>query len=65
MPQGEIQVKRLESGWWHIRGRGPCNWAQVPNWPCDEGLLRDGAFPEASEEFIRTALLRALSEPTR
>ena len=47
---------RLESGYWHIRGEGPCNWAQPPVWPCDEKTLRDHAFLEASEEFIRSSI---------
>ena len=51
-----ITVKRLDSGYYHIRGRGVCNWSQPPVWPCDEQVLRDYAFPEASEEFIRAAL---------
>lgn len=51
-----ITAKRLESGWWHIRGRGPCNWAQPPHWPCSEQVLRQHAFPEASDVFIRSAM---------
>lgn len=51
-----IRAKRLSSGHWHIRGRGPCNWAQPPYWPCDEQTLRAHAFPQASEAFIRAAL---------
>lgn len=52
----EISVKRLESGYWHIRGQGPCNWAQPPRWPCSADTLREHAFSEASEGFIRSAL---------
>lgn len=48
-----ITVKRMESGYYHIRGRGPCNWAQPPHWPCSERVLRAHAFPEASEEFLK------------
>lgn len=51
-----ITVTRLESGYVHVRGRGPCNWAQPPTWPCSEETLRKHAFPEASETFIRAAL---------
>lgn len=51
-----VEVRRLSSGYWHIRGNGPCEWAQVPTWPCDETTLRAGAFPEASEVFIRATL---------
>ncbi len=52
----EITIKRLRSGHWHIRGNGPCNFAQPPTWPCDEATLREHTFPEASEEFIQAAL---------
>ncbi len=51
-----IRVKQLATGYWHVRGIGPCNWAQPPTWPCSEETLREHAFPEASEEFIRAAL---------
>ncbi|MGH2878982.1 MAG: hypothetical protein ACRDK4_05160 [Solirubrobacteraceae bacterium] len=52
----EITVKRLESGYYQVRGRGPCNFAQPPRWPCDEETLRAHAFPEASEAFIQEVL---------
>lgn len=51
-----IEADRLENGYYHIRGEGPCNWAQPPEWPCSEEMLRAHAFPEACEEFIRAAL---------
>ena len=51
-----ITVKRLETGWYHLRGYGPCEWAQPPYWPCTEEVLRAHAFPHASEAFIREAL---------
>lgn len=54
-----VIVKRLASGWWHIRGNGPCNWAQPPIWPCDEETLRAHAFPQASEKFLKAALHHA------
>ncbi len=47
-----LTFKRLESGYWHICGDGPCEWAQVPIWPCSVATLRAHAFPEASEAFI-------------
>ena len=47
-----ITVKKLYSGYYHIRGIGPCNWAQPPIWPCDEVMIRQCVFPEASEKFI-------------
>ena len=52
----KITVRKLSSGWWHIRGEGPCNWAQPPCWPCTAETLRAHAFPEASERFIQQAL---------
>lgn len=52
----EITTKKLPSGYWHIRGEGPCNWAQPPSWPCSEEVFREHAFLEAGEEFIRSAL---------
>ena len=51
----EITIKRLPSGYYHIRGKGMCNWAQPAQLPCTEDVLRASAFPEASEEFIREA----------
>ena len=51
-----LEITKLSSGYYHIRGNGPCNWAQVPNWPCDEEILRLHVFPEASENFIREVL---------
>ena len=54
-----ISVKRLESGWYHVRGRGPCEWAQPPTWPCSEETLREHAFPQASDEFIAEACRKA------
>jgi len=57
-----ITVKRLESGYYHVRGDGPCNWAQPRCWPCSEDSLRASAFPEASEAFLRAAAERARKE---
>ena len=59
----KITVRQLESGYWHVRGIGPCNWVQPKRWPCDEAELRRSAFPEASEAFIRAALARAEAQP--
>ena len=56
-----MEVKHLSSGYYHLRGQGPCNWAQPPYWPCSEKVLRASAFPEASEEFIQAALKAALA----
>jgi len=52
----KIQVTKLKSGYYHIRGNGPCNWAQPPFFPCSEGLLREHTFEEASESFIQDVL---------
>lgn len=57
-----IEVRRLDSGWWHVRGEGPCNWTQPPRWPASEKSIRAHAFPEASEEFLRAAVRRAERE---
>ena len=51
-----ITVKRLSSGWWHIRGEGPENWAQPPEWPCSENSLREYAASGASDRFIQAAM---------
>jgi hypothetical protein len=52
----QITARRLPGGYWHVRGNGPCNWTQPPQWPCDAGMLHDHAFPQASWEFLRKAL---------
>lgn len=49
----------LSSGYVHIRGQGPCNWAQPPRWPCSEDELESAFFGEAGERFkeqVRAAL---------
>jgi hypothetical protein len=56
-----ISVTQLPTGFYHVRGDGPCEWAQPPSWPCSEETLRQHAFPEASDQFIRTALAVAIS----
>ena len=53
-----LTAHALPSGCIHIRGRGPCNWAQVPCWPCGDDTLAAGTFEEASMEF-RVALHEA------
>lgn len=58
-----ISVTRLDSGYYHIRGVGPCNWSQPPRWPCSEEEISKYAFPEASKEFIKKAA--ALAELER
>ena len=54
-----MDIHRLSSGYWHIRGQGPCNWIQTPHWPCDEEVIRNHAFPQASEKFIRSVIKKA------
>ena len=49
----EIKISKLSSGYWHIRGDGPCNWAQPPHWPCSMDEVRANAFPEACEQFFQ------------
>lgn len=56
-----IKITKLSTGYYHVRGVGPCNWAQVPHWPADEQTIRAHAFPEASEAFIRAAVAAAHS----
>ena len=47
-----MTFRTLPSGYVLIRGRGPCNWAQPPRWPCTRDELSGSVFPEAGEEFI-------------
>lgn len=56
---GTIHVRQLPSGYWHVRGHGPCNWAQPPTWPCSEEELRAHAFPEAGDRFFADAMTAA------
>lgn len=51
-----MKARELSSGYWHLRGTGPCNWAQPPTWPCDEITLRAYAFAQANEAFIQECL---------
>ncbi len=56
----DLQIRQLSAGYWHIRGVGPCEWAQPPSWPCTDGELEAAFFPEASNDFrrtVRTALM--------
>lgn len=52
----KIAVRRLPSGWWHVRGEGPENWSQPPTWPCDELTLREHACRGASSRFFVAAM---------
>ncbi len=55
-------LKQISTGWYHIRGIGPCNWVQTPEWPATEAVIREHAFPEASEEFIKLVIEAAERE---
>lgn len=61
-PHGRISIKRLPTGWWHLRGKGPGNWVQLPAWPLNEELIRHYAFDEAGEPFLRAAVSVAIFE---
>ena len=63
----KVTLKRLPSGYWHIRSEGPCNWTQPPSWPCAIEDVRDHAFPQASDEFLRAVerVLRVFDEVMR
>ena len=54
-----IKISKLSTGYVHIRGQGPCNWTQPPHWPCTEQEIREHAFPEASENFLRAVVKQA------
>jgi hypothetical protein len=47
----EVRVRQLDSGYWHLRGPGPCNWAQPQRWPCLPDDLEKSFFGEAGEGF--------------
>lgn len=57
-----IKVKKLSSGYYYIQGSGPCNWIQPSHWPCSEEEIRQSAFPQASETFIRECMSLAVEE---
>jgi hypothetical protein len=48
----KISIHPLSSGYIHLRGDGPCNYAQPLVWPCSKEELRQHAHPEASDEFL-------------
>jgi hypothetical protein len=57
----KFTVKRLESGYYHLRGVGLCNWAQPARWPVpDEAELEESFFPEAGREFRTDVMLENL-----
>jgi hypothetical protein len=55
MSKQPITVQPLESGYFLVRGIGPCNFSQPPCWPCDYELLESHAHPEASKDFLLAA----------
>ncbi len=57
-------IQRLSTGYYLVRGVGPCNWSQPKTWPCSEEHFTAHAFPEASDEFIRDAMRIAARRPT-
>ena len=53
-----ITIVELSTGYLHVRGVGPCNWAQPRIGRLPSGREWDGtpyAFPQASPEFLRDA----------
>lgn len=52
-----LRITRLSSGYWHIRGTGPCEWAQPKDWPDAARLIEASIFPEASTKFRREVLV--------
>lgn len=60
--RSRLNVKQLPSGWWHIRGAGPCNYTQPPTWPCSEEEIRKHAHPEAGDNFLETVCRLARME---
>jgi len=57
-----ITIKRLPSGFVHIRGVGVTNWTQPPQWLADEEMIRKYAFAQASERFLREVISAAEKE---
>ncbi len=54
----DITVKRLDSGYYHIRA-GRMLWAQPRIWPCDEETFRAATFQGDSGwagKFIKAAM---------
>jgi hypothetical protein len=57
-----ISIRRLTSGYYRLKGRRSCDWSQVPSWPCSEEVLREGAFPGASEAFFQACMEEAMTD---
>lgn len=53
----KVEIKTLSTGWYHLRGVGPCNWAQIPSLDCQ---VVDYAHPEASVAFVRAAQIAVI-----
>ena len=58
----KISIKKLNTGWYHIKGVGPANWTQPPTWPASEDAIRQNAFPQASETFLKQVIAMAEEE---
>lgn len=58
-----LRIKQLPSGYWHIRGNGPEEWAQPANWPCSERELRAACGLGASHKFIQQCIEAMRKEP--
>lgn len=56
-----MRAKELGTGYWHIRGQGPCDWTQPPYWPCSEEMIREHAFCQAGEMFLEEVIALSLS----
>lgn len=59
----DITIRKIDSGYWHVRGRGPCEWTQPARWPASESEIRESAFPQASEKFLLRVIALAKEVP--
>ena len=57
----QLTAKRLESGYWHIRGTGIHDFAQPPTLTAPDKELLESTMPEASKEFKESLLKFAQS----
>lgn len=57
-----LKIRQLDSGYWHVRGDGFCDFAQPPHWPCSKETFLASCSPEASQPF-KTEVLDALRQP--
>lgn len=62
-----LRVVKLSSGFFRVRGNGPCEFGQYSSWPpLDERALLEETFPEASESFREAVrkMMRARDDAT-